>query len=885
MFDSPPTLYLIDLSSYIYRAYHAIRNLSTSKGMSTNAVFGVTNMLLKVLRERQPHYLALVSDAKGPTFRHQLYPHYKAQRPPMPADLVNQLPYIHEIIKALNLPAQELQGYEADDLICTLTRRAQAVGFRVEIISGDKDLLPLVTDGVTMWDPMKDVRYDPDKVREKYGLEPEELVEMRGLAGDAVDNIPGVPGIGDKTASKLIARFHSLDNLFARLDQVKENKLREKLALHQDQARLSRELSVLHADVPLPVEPAALRPGPPDRAALRALFAELEFTKFARDLATEEPATPILLAADRSALVEVAARIRAAGQVALYTLTSDQHPALAEVAGVGLAWAEGGAAYLPWEQGEPPEPFREVFAPLWADPAVIKISADLKRELLLAQRLGLPLEGLAGDVQVASYLLNPARYEQTVENIALSYLGVNLLSPRELAGRPGAAVTLPPELAREYAGRRAEAAVRLWPRLANDLEREGLGDLYRNLELPLLPILAGMESRGIRVDTEFLRRFGDDLEAQIGRLETEIFDLAGEAFLIQSPQQLGYILFDKLGLPTQKKTRGRTAYSTDNEVLTALAPLHPIAEPLIRYRTLVKLKATYVDTLLKALNPATGRVHTTFVQSVAATGRLASRDPNLQNIPVRGELGGQIRQAFIPADDCVFISGDYSQIELRLLAHYSEDPVLVTAFREGLDIHRQTAGEVFGLHPELVTPEMRRQAKVINFGIIYGMSPFGLAKQLGVGQRLAQDFIKRYFARHAGVQRFFAATLEAARENGWVSTLWGRRRQLPHLTSANRNLRQEAERAALNMPLQGTAADLIKLAMLAVEKIFSKKNLSGLMLLQLHDELLLEVAAAQAQDAARLLRHVMETVAVLNVPLIVDISMGQNWGEMHPELG
>ncbi len=882
MDETAPTLFLIDISSYIYRAFHAIRGLSTAAGRPTNAVFGVTNMLLKVLRERQPQYLALVFDAKGPTFRHRLYPDYKALRPPMPADLVSQLPEIQQVIAALNLPAVEQPGFEADDLICTLARRARAEGFAVEIVSGDKDLLPLVGDGVTMWDPMKDIRYGPAEVRAKYGLDPEELVEMRGLAGDAVDNIPGVPGIGEKTAIKLIGRFHSVANLLAHLDEVAEKKLRARLTEHADQARLSRELSELRADVPLEVAPGQLRPGPPDRPRLRELFAALEFTKFTKELATAEEACEITVVTGRAALAAVAGEIRAAGQAALFTLAGEQHPALADMVGLGVAWQEGGAAYLPLAGGVSPADLREVLGPLWADPGIVKIGADLKRELLLAARLGLELAGLTGDIQLASYVLNPDRYEQTLENIALSRLGVNLLSPRELAGRPSAAVDLPLELAQEYAGRRAAAAVRLWPRLAQDLERDGLGDLYRHLELPLLPILAGMESRGIRVDTGFLGRFGAELEKELGELEEKIFALAGEAFLINSPQQLGYILFEKLGLPVQKKTRGRTAYSTDNEVLTTLAALHPIAALTIQYRTLAKLKATYVDALLKVLNPATGRVHTTFVQSVAATGRLSSRDPNLQNIPVRGELGGQLRKAFIPADGCVFVSGDYSQIELRLLAHLSEDPVLLTAFREGRDIHRQTAAEVFALHPELVTPEMRRQAKVINFGIIYGMSAFGLAKQLGVGPRLAQDFINRYFTRHAGVKRFFEATLAAARERGWVSTLWGRRRHIPNLASANRTLRQEAERAAMNTPLQGTAADLIKQAMLAVEKEFRQNGISGLMLLQLHDELLFEVNKMEAKIAARMLQKTMESVASLNVPLIVDISVGTDWADMHP---
>ena len=529
-----------------------------------------------------------------------------------------------------------------------------------------------------------------------------------------------------------------------------------------------------------------------------------------------------------------------------------------------------------------PEQIWEILGPLWSDPAIEKISPDLKNAWNWGERWGQPLAGARGDILLASYLLNPVRFDQTIENVALHYLGSNLLEARELAGRPTAGAELPLELAVTYAASRAEAAWCLWPRLQTELRQSGLWPLYENLELPVLGVLAGMEFRGIGVDLDFLETFGNDLEKELARLEKEIFQLAGESFLINSPQQLAAVLFDRLNLPTQKKTRGRTAYSTDNEVLTTLAGEHPIAEKVIAYRTLGKLKATYVDGLRKQLNPRTGRIHTTFVQSAAATGRLSSREPNLQNIPVRGELGAQLRQAFIPAPGYIFVSGDYSQIELRLLAHFSQDPILLQAFREGEDIHRQTAAEVFGLHPELVSPEMRRQAKVINFGIIYGMSAFGLAKQLGVSQRLAQDFINRYFDRHAGVKQYLAEVLIAAREEGWVSTLRGRRRPIPHLNSGNRNLRQESERSAINTPLQGSAADLIKEAMLAVTAELLKQGLNGKLLLQIHDELLLEAPSNELADTVHCLRLAMEGVDRLNVPLIVDISAGRNWGEMKP---
>ncbi|HZK14150.1 MAG TPA: DNA polymerase I, partial [Desulfobaccales bacterium] len=506
---------------------------------------------------------------------------------------------------------------------------------------------------------------------------------------------------------------------------------------------------------------------------------------------------------------------------------------------------------------------------------------DLKTALLLAQRFGSDLKGITGDILVASYLLNPARYEQTLENVALHYLGLNLPGPRELAGRPTTAVGLDRDLACQYAAQRAEVALRLWPQLKSELEKEGLWELYAGLELPLLGTLARMEARGILLDQGFLRRFGQELEVAMQRLEREIYALAGEEFLIQSPQQLGRILFEKMKLTPQKKTRGKTALSTDVEVLQALEQESPIAAKVLEYRSMGKLKSTYVDALLKLADPSTGRVHTTFLQSVAATGRLSSRDPNLQNIPVRGELGGQIRQAFVPQAGQVFLSADYSQMELRILAHFSEDPALLKAFQDQIDIHRQTAAVVFGIHPELVSSDMRRQAKVVNFGIIYGMSGFGLAKQLRVNNRMANEFIQRYFAKYSRVKAYLEETLQQAREQGWVTTLMGRRRQTPQINSSNRIVRQEAERSAINTPLQGTAADIIKAAMLEVESAMQGANLSGAMLLQIHDELLFEVPRAELADTVRLVRRVMEGVVRLKVPLTVDLRVGETWGEMN----
>jgi DNA polymerase-1 len=680
----------------------------------------------------------------------------------------------------------------------------------------------------------------------------------------------------------LIARYHSLENLLAHLDEIKEKAVKARLQQHADQARLSRRLTELDSQAPLALDLAALHPGPPDREALRRLFVELEFSKLTKELGFDaQPTGTCSLVQGPEDLDRLVQAVREAGEMGLCFVMSEQHPVLAEVPGVGLAWRTGAGAYILLSPGESNRTAWEKLGPVWADPGVAKVGADLKAALLLAQRFEQNLKGITGDLLLASYLLNPARYEQTLENVALHYLGLNLPGPRELAGRPTPAAGLDPELAGQYAAPRAEAALRLWPMLQRELHQEGLWELYAGLELPLLGTLARMEARGILLDQEFLRRFGQDLEESMQRLEREIYALAGEEFLIQSPQQLGRILFEKMHLTPQKKTRGKTAYSTDVEVLQALGQESPIAAKVLEYRSLGKLKSTYVDALLKLADPATGRVHTTFLQSVAATGRLSSRDPNLQNIPVRGELGGQIRQAFVPDPGHVFLSADYSQMELRLLAHFSEDPALLQAFRDQIDIHRQTAAVVFGIHPELVSPDMRRQAKVVNFGIIYGMSGFGLAKQLGVNQRLANEFIQRYFAKYSRVKAYLEGTLRQAREQGWVTTLLGRRRQTPQLHSSNRIVRQEAERRAINTPLQGTAADIIKRAMLEVEAALREADLSGQMLLQLHDELLLAVPRAELADTARLVRRVMAGVVRLQVPLTVDLRVGENWGEMN----
>jgi DNA polymerase I len=890
---TPPTLYLIDGSAYIYRAYHAVRGLSNSTGLPTNATFGFTRMLIKLMADRSPSHVAMVFDAKGPTFRHEQYAEYKANRPPMPDDLVAQQPWIRKVTEAFNLPVFEMSRYEADDLIGTLARQAEENGFRVVMVTGDKDFMQLVTEACTIWDPMKDKVIDPAVIRETFELSPRQMIEVMGLSGDTADNIPGVPGIGQKTAVKLIQTFGSMDGVYAAIDTIGAKKQRENLIANKDQALLSRELVTIDQHAPIEFDPDQLKSLGPDEEALSRLFAELEFRQLQQEYAQKDRSVErqYRMVADENGLKELAEHLEKARRFALDTETTALDPMQARLVGLSFSVTPGKAWYLPVGHnylGAPKQlPLKKVLdqlQPVLADPKIEKIGQNIKYDWMVLRRHGADLRGVAFDTMIASYLLSPGKRAHGLDQIALDYLGHKNISYEEVAGKGKNAVTFDQvilEKAVPYACEDADITFSAYEIFLPLLQEGGLTDLMKDVEMPLLPVLLEMEMTGVCVDRDKLYDLSKSFAGQLEQLEEEIHSLAGETFNINSSQQLGHILFEKMKLPVQKKTKKKTGYSTDVEVLTTLARSHELPALVLRHRTLAKLKSTYADALLELIHPETGRIHTSFNQTVAATGRLSSSDPNLQNIPIRTEEGREIRKAFIPREGWQFLSADYSQIELRILAHCSADPILIQAFQEDEDIHSRTAAEVFQVFPQMITDELRRQAKAINFGIIYGMSAFGLARDLEISNKMAQTYIDHYFARYQGVKAFIDKTIETARETRQTSTLLGRIRQLPDITSSNRNVRQFAERIAINTPIQGSAADLIKLAMINVSRALHEKQMRTAMLLSVHDEMIFEVPPEELDDAKALVREQMEGVWELAVPLKVNMACGNNWAEAH----
>ena len=890
MSDTPQRLFLIDGSGYIYRAYFAIRHLSNSKGQATNAVYGFVNMLLKVVREQQPDHLAVVFDSKGPTFRHELYPAYKANRAAMPDDLVPQVPVIKEVVRAFNMPAIELAGVEADDIIATLARRFAAEGLEVTVVTGDKDLMQVVSERIRLLDTMKDKVSGLEEVAERFGGTPAQVVEVQALAGDSSDNVPGVPGIGEKTAVELIRDFGNIDNLLANLDRVK-GKRRENLEAFADQARLSWQLVKLRDDVPLTLDYASFALSPPNREALTRLFKELEFHKLLQEFSAEAQASGegyrcVLTA---GALDELIAVLKAAGRFAFDTETTGLDPLRAEMVGLSFAVKAGEGWYLPVGHhylGVPEQlPRRQVLdalRPLLEDPRLKKIGQNIKFDALVLAHAGIELRGIETDTMIASYLAQPAAKSHGMDALASDLLGYRTISYHEVTGSGKHQVgfeAVEIEKATIYAAEDADITLRLAEKLLPMVAESGQEPLFREVEMPLVGVLTGMERSGVRIDAAFLNALSREFEGKLAALEQQIHQMAGGPFNVASPRQLGEVLFERLKLPRGRKTK--TGWSTDSEVLANLAEEQPIAALLLEHRSLAKLKGTYTDALPKLVNPDTGRIHTSFNQAVTATGRLSSSDPNLQNIPIRTDEGRRIREGFIPAEGCVLLSADYSQVELRILAHLADIPVLKEAFARGEDIHRRTASEVFGVFPEMVTDEQRRQAKTINFGVIYGISAFGLAKQLNIGRREAQAFIDAYFAHYPGIQAFMEARIAEAREKQYVTTLLGRRCAVPEIHSQNGAVRGFAERNAINYPVQGSAADIIKLAMVRIDKLLTRERLATKMVLQVHDELVFEVPESEVETVRELVRSEMEGAMTLSVPLAVDIGMGKDWREAH----
>ncbi len=885
------TIYLIDGSAYIYRAYHAIRGLSNSKGLPTNAAFGFTKILLKLIEDRNPEYAGMFFDVKGPTFRHEMFDAYKANRPPMPEDLSIQIPYIKDITKGFNIPVIEMSGYEADDLIGTLARKAEEAGFSVIMVTGDKDFMQLVTDKSIIWDPMKEKTIDGNVIRDTYGLEPRQMVDVMGLSGDSADNIPGVPGIGPKTAVSLIKTFESIELLYEQVDAVKKKKQHENLVRYKEQALLSRELVRINDKVPLSFTPEDFKYRAPDSAVLSGLFKKLEFRQLQQSVIKRADLSKKKYKAVSSIdeLSDLVAILEASGLFALDTETTSKNPMAAELVGLSFSVRADEAFYIPCahEYKDAPKQLKrdevlKMLKPVLENHKLKKIGQNIKYDWIVLKRHGINLSGVIFDTMLASYLINPSKRAHNLDQIALDFLDHKTISYEEVAGKGKKAscfskVSL--EKAVPYACEDADITLMAYNVLMPMLKDLGLEELFEKVEMPLVPVLMKMEMTGINVDREKLMVLSKLFEHQLDQLESSIYSIAGEEFNIRSSQQLGKILFEKLKLPVQKKTKKKTGYSTDVDVLEILAEQHELPALILRYRTLAKLKSTYTDALIDLTNPETGRIHTSYNQTVTATGRLSSSEPNLQNIPVRTDEGREIRKAFIPKKGWHLLAADYSQIELRILAHYSDDEILIKAFKEDEDIHTRTATEVFQVFPSLINSELRQQAKVINFGIIYGMSPYGLSKELGISRKMAKTYIHNYFTRYSGVKQFIDETIKQAGISKKTSTLLGRIRLLPDINSSNKNLREFAERTAINTPIQGTAADLIKIAMINVDSVFTEKGLKSAMLLSVHDEIVFEVPPDELDTVRSLVKDIMESVWDLKVPLKVNMAVGDNWAQ------
>ncbi len=897
-----PTLFLIDGSSQMYRAYHAFRGkgLSNAEGHTTHAVYVFVTMLRKLIADHQPEFIAASFDLAGPTFRDELVDDYKANRAAMPDDLAEQINWVHQACEALGVPILTVQGYEADDVIGTLATKAAAQQFDVAIVSIDKDFFQLVRDEdhVRVYDPREDgAWFDEAGVVEKFGVKPSQVVDVLALVGDTSDNVSGVPGIGKKGAIDLVTQFGGIDAMLERVAELKP-KQREALTTHREDALRSRQLVTIRCDVPLDVAFESLRYRGPQRQKAYDLFSKLAFRLILTDYAptADDVQKDYALVSTPAALDALVAELRAAGEFALRVIPDQPLPMRASMAGIAFSTADHQARYLPLgHEGEGdthdllsapgPEqvPLRDALArlkPLLEDPSIRKVGHDLKFDTIVLARHGVALRGQAFDAMLASYLLDATRPGHLLEGVSLEHLGYKALTAEDLCGRGAKAVRLSrltPAAVLNYAGERADLARQLANRLAPLIVTDQLESVYRELEMPLVPVLADVELAGIAIDGPALAAQSKHIEQELAALNARIFELAGESFNVNSPQQLGKILFEKLQLPVLKKTAGTRSASTGVEVLEELALTHELPKLILEWRALSKLKSTYIDALPVEVNPQTGRVHTCFNQAVAATGRLSSSDPNLQNIPIRTELGREIRRAFIASPGHVLISADYSQIELRVLAHLADEDTLIDAFRTGEDIHDRTALKVFGPNSGLDPYELRRRAKIINYALLYGKTAFTLAKDIGVTQQAAQEFIDAYFSGFPRVRGFIDGTLQQARDTGVVKTMFGRRRLVPELHSRNGQIRAAAERETVNMPIQGTAADILKKAMIDLHAALPARQLSGRMILTVHDELLFECPKDEADVTAALVREKMSTAVALKVPLDVDVGVAENW--------
>jgi len=909
-----PRLFLIDAYALIYRAFFAFINrpLVNSRGENTSAPFGFVNFLIRIREEHEPDYLAVVFDA-GMSEREQLYPEYKATREKMPDELRESLPRIRALVEAFNDEVVELDGYEADDVIGTLARKAAEEGVEAVIVSGDKDFYQLVRSGVHLLNPgrggptgVDEEWVDESNADEKFGVPPENVVDVLALMGDSSDNVPGAPGIGETWAVRLLEEIGPLDELLENPEQVPWDAKRRSLKENADQIRLSRQLVTIRTDLDVPLDLDRLKVHEPDREELRRLFQELEFRGLLEEYAAperelegaaEDGSVRYRMLTSPRDVEDLVETIREAGTVSVDTETTSLDATRADLVGVSLCHRPGEAFYLPFGHLPPGEldlggvgkgevenlpsldrREMESLVEILEDPDVRKVGQNLKYDRTVLRRAGVDLEGIWFDTMVASYVIDPGRRQHSLDVLATDYLAYDMVSYEDVAGKGKSQISfarVPIDEATTYACEDADVTLRLKEELEPLLKEQALEKLFHELEVPLVPVLARMEETGIRIDEAFFGEMSQKLNEELELIQEDIFKIAGEEFNVNSTIQLREILFEKLDMPVIKRTK--TGPSTDASVLEELASQEfEIPMLLLEYRQLEKLRSTYVDALPRLVNPETGRIHTSFNQTVAATGRLSSSEPNLQNIPIRTELGREIRKGFVPAGGHVFLGADYSQVELRILAHFSGDDAFVRAFREGIDVHRQTAAVIFDVDIDDVSSDMRARAKTINFATLYGQGAFSLGQQLGIARDEAEEFIDQYFERFSGVRRFLDEQVEKAREQGYVETLLGRRRYVPELKSSNWNVRQFGERVAQNTPIQGTAADLIKKAMIEIDDEL-KGGAPGRMLLQVHDELVFEVEEERVADLRQMVVEKMEGALELDVPLVVDVGVGETW--------
>ncbi|MEW6409371.1 MAG: DNA polymerase I [Nitrospirota bacterium] len=876
------SLYLIDGNSYIYRAYHAIPRLTTSKGFPTNAIYGFTNMLLKIVREKETEYLAIAFDTAAPTERHRIFEQYKLQRPGMPDDLFQQMQYIKRLVSTFNVYSIEIEGCEADDILATIALKTASEGFDVTIVTGDKDIMQVVSPHIRIYDPMKDKVYGEKDVVERFGVEPKKVVEVMGLMGDKIDNIPGIPGIGEKTAINLIKEFGSIENVLSNIEKITKPKLRENLQNNAELAILSKRLATIDTALPIDINLENLRLREPDNTKLFDIFRELEFTSLIKALCnrvshSESLQYTVHTIQHIDELLDVMNKLKQKKEMAF-----DIKTVSSEITEISLFPGSGRCFYIPLSFHEDRESYKEskiaaeqqskiakqkvkaMLRDIFVDEEIKKYSYNIKDEVVTMKKEGIEIKGIAFDPMIASYLLNPNRASHRLDEIALDYLNYMIQRDREI----------------EHSScEDAVLSYRLTKELSPMIKERGLDRIFSEVEIPLVSVLADIELNGFKIDTDILSKLSTEIGDYMERIMHRVYETAGCEFNINSPKQLSDILFNKLGLKPVKKTK--TGYSTDMEVLEELAVYHPLPHDILEYRTLSKLKSTYIDALPKLINPETERIHTSLNQTVTATGRLSSSEPNLQNIPIKGAWGERIRRAFIADKGCLLLSADYSQIELRILAHLSDDEALIHAFREDVDIHLKTASEIFGVPEESVTPEMRRKAKVVNFGIIYGMSPYGLSIELDVTPEEAKKYIDLYFETHKGVRDFIAKTIAEAKDRGFITTILGRQRPIPELNNPNASIRSHGERLAINTPIQGSAADIIKMAMINIYKRLGEYYSKTKMILQVHDELIFEVPEMEIDEMKYLIKREMEFVVDFLVPLKVDIGIGKNWAETH----